>query len=144
MCVLQTCYTYVFISVALCNPRKMPKDEEERKTEKTIGWRARAPDDLNTKSPFLVQFSPASVSLSFSLFSPLFVFRPGDPYGVSTSTCVPRVFLGVTRFLCAPVRPDYYHKNNSAQKTHRALLKRRLFYLLILCFSLYILLLNSV
>lgn len=57
--------------------------------------------------------------------SPLVLFlsySAPSPYDLSTSTCVARVFLGVTRFLYAN-RPDHRRKNNSPQRVRVILVK---------------------
>lgn len=80
--------------------------KRERKREEAG---ARPPGDLVFKSPSLVQFP-------LVCFSPFSSFR--IPSRIPTifpclPACVPRVFLGVTRFLCVG-RPDHRRKNDSS------------------------------
>lgn len=105
--------------------RSCAKKKREREREEKRRGEAGAcpPGDLNTKSPSLVQFP-------LVCFFPFSSFR--IPSRVPTTfprlpACVPRVFLGVTRFLCA-ARPDHRRKNDFARKRIRAVLLNRCFF----------------
>lgn len=74
----------------------MNKIFRKRERERWGETGARPPGNLNTKSPLLVQF-PLTLFLSFFFF---FSYSVPGIYDLFTSTCMLRVFLGVTRFHC--------------------------------------------